>query len=121
MSESKYIDDELGMVNRYIVKKLNSLVMYNNFDNVLTIKEKFLKIYNGSCDNCFAINFLNEKCGTVTPLLYLDNKFNYYCKQSTVSCRDNCGLVYIIDDCGNISYVYEGESCDILTSGHVNF
>lgn len=102
-------------------KKLNSLVMYHNFDNVLTNKGQFLKIYNGSCDNCFTINFLNEKCGSITPVLYLGNSCNYYCKQKEVSCSDNCGLVYKIDEYGNISYFYKGEACNIVNSGHVDF
>ena len=102
-------------------EKIDSIVLYNNFDNVITKKGKYLKIYNGSCSECHTINFLNEKCGSITPLFYLGNNCNYYWNESEIPCRDNCGLIYVIDKHGNVGYRYKDKMCDIINSGHVDF
>lgn len=106
-------------------KKIDSIVLYQDFDNVITKKGKYLKIYSGSCSECHTINYLNEKCRTVTPLFYLDNNCNYYWKQNEIPCSDNCGLVYVINNDGSVSYKYRHKDkydmCSIINSGHVEF
>ena len=102
-------------------EKIHSVVLYENFDNVITKKGKYLKIYNGRCNECHTINYLNGKCGKVTPLFYLDDDFNYIWKESIIPCSDNCGLIYLIDDEGNVSYKYKDKKCRIINSGYVEF
>lgn len=102
-------------------EKIDSIVLYQDFHNVITKKGKYLKIYSGSCSECHTINFLNEKCGSITPLFYLGNNYNYYWNESEIPCSDNCGLIYIIDKHRNVSYRYKDKMCDIINSGHVDF
>lgn len=102
-------------------KKIESMVFYQDFVNLITKKGKYLKIYSGTCNECYSINYLNEKCESVTPLFYLDDKLKYYWEKREIPCSDNCGLVYIIDQYGNVSYKYKDTICNIINSGHVDF
>jgi hypothetical protein len=101
-------------------KQENGHVDYYSFANVITNKGKYLKIYNGRCDNCNLIQYLNRKCGAITPVLYLDSSLNYYSEKEEITCADNCGLTYCVDQDLQVTYKFKEKNATIFSQHDKN-
>ncbi|MGE8206039.1 restriction endonuclease [Heyndrickxia sp. NPDC080065] len=102
-------------------KTIHSVVHFDNFENIVTKSGKYIKVFNGTCNTCHTIFYLNSKCESITPVFFLTKNLSYILKKNPVNCKDDCGLTYSIDDDMEVDYKYKGKKCKIINSAHVEF